>query len=119
MQDQVDSKAPPRKARSLRSIYELCDGALFSCESQIFKEAMQDDSWREAMDKEISPIEKNRTWELLDLSEGKDMIRLTWVYKTKYKEDGTIQKYKACFVAKCYSRQPKVDLNETSPQLLA
>ena len=41
------------------------------------------------------------------------MIGLKWVYKTKYKEDGTIQKHKARLVAKGYSQQPGVDFNET------
>ena len=47
------------------------------------------------MDEEITAIERNQTWELVDLPEGKKVIGLKWVYKTKYKEDGTIQKHKA------------------------
>ena len=47
------------------------------------------------MDDEIATIEKNNTWELVDQLEKKEVIRLKWVYKTKYKEDGSIQKHKA------------------------
>ena len=65
------------------------------------------------MDEEMTTIEKNKTWELTDLPEGKEVIGLKWVYKTKYKEDGTIQKHKARLVAKGYSQQPGVDFNET------
>ncbi|KAF7148703.1 hypothetical protein RHSIM_Rhsim03G0114500 [Rhododendron simsii] len=44
------------------------------------------------MNEEIATIEKNHTWDLVELPKGKDIIKLKWVYKTKYKEDGSIQK---------------------------
>jgi len=52
------------------------------------------------MDEEISNIEENHTWELVDLPERKDVPKLKWVCKTKNKEDGIIQKYKAHLVVK-------------------
>ena len=55
------------------------------------------------MDEEIASIEKNQTWELVDLPNGRDVIGLKWIYKTKYNEDGSIQKHKARLVAKGYS----------------
>ncbi|KAF7123412.1 hypothetical protein RHSIM_Rhsim12G0119300 [Rhododendron simsii] len=45
------------------------------------------------MNEEIATIEKNHTWDLVELPKGKDIIKLKWVYKTKYKEDGSIQKH--------------------------
>ncbi|KAL0423367.1 UNVERIFIED_CONTAM: putative mitochondrial protein [Sesamum radiatum] len=48
-----------------------------------------------------------------DLPDGKNFIGVKWIYKTKYKEDGSIQKHKACFVAKGYSQQLGVDFTET------
>ena len=55
------------------------------------------------MDEEIATIEKNNTWELVDLPKGKDVIRLKWIYKTKFNEDGSIKRHKARLVAKGYS----------------
>ena len=65
------------------------------------------------MEEELNMIDKNNTWNLVDPPKGKDIIGLKWVYKTKYNEDGSIQKHKARLVAKGYSQQPGVDFNET------
>ena len=65
------------------------------------------------MEEELNMSDKNNTWNLVDPPKGKDIINLKWVYKTKYNEDGSIQKHKAKLVAKGYSQQPGVDFNET------
>ena len=49
----------------------------------------------------------------MELPKGKYIIGLKWLYKTKYKEDESIQKHKARLVAKGYSQQTGVDFNET------
>ena len=92
---QESSDSPLRKMRSLREIYESCDVSFFSCEPTNFEEASKQKVWRKAMDEEIATIQKNKTWELVDLPEGKDVIGLKWVYNTKFKEDGSIHKHKA------------------------
>jgi hypothetical protein len=50
--------------------------------------------WRQAMDQEIEAIEKNKTWVLVDLMWK---IGVKWMYKTKYNEQGKVEKYKARF----------------------
>lgn len=65
------------------------------------------------MDDEIDAIEKNKTWELLDLPEGKDCIGVKWIYKKKLNVDGKVEKYKARLVAQGFSQQFGIDYNET------
>ena len=65
------------------------------------------------MDEEMDVIKKNKTWELVDKPKGKDVIGLKWIYKTKFHEDGSIQKHMARLVAKGYSQQTRIDFNET------
>ena len=65
------------------------------------------------MNEEIKMIEKNNTWKLVDKAQDKEVIGLKWVYKIKYNENGSIQKYKPRLVAKGYSQQAGVDFNET------
>ena len=55
------------------------------------------------MNEEMDNIERNQIWQLVDLPKGKEAISLKWVYKTKCNEDGSVQKFKACLVAKGYS----------------
>lgn len=64
------------------------------------------------MNEEITSIERNNTWELIDLPEGQKSIGVKWVYKTKLKEKGDVQKYKARFVAKGYKQEFGIDYSE-------
>lgn len=112
-EEESDPESPPRKTRSLQDIYESCELGLFSSEPQSFEKASKEVCWTKAMNEEMSTIEKNKTWKLVALPEGKKIIGLKWVYKIKYNEDGSIQKHKARLVAKGYSQQPEIDYTET------
>ncbi|VVA37046.1 PREDICTED: Retrovirus-related Pol poly from transposon TNT, partial [Prunus dulcis] len=52
----------PLKYKSIAEIYEKCNMCIIEPES--FEEAAKDDSWKKAMEDEITMIEKNNTWEL-------------------------------------------------------
>ena len=67
----------------------------------------------EAMDEEIGAIEKSKTWELVDLPEGKEAIGVKWVYKTKSNAEGKIERHKARLVVKGYKQQQGRDYDET------
>ncbi|MCH81218.1 retrovirus-related pol polyprotein from transposon tnt 1-94, partial [Trifolium medium] len=77
-----------------------------------YEEASKFAMWRQAMDQEIESIEKNETWELVSLPRGVKKIGVKWIYKTKYKEQGKVEKYKARLVAKGYAQQYGIDFNE-------
>ncbi|CAI8619364.1 unnamed protein product [Vicia faba] len=64
------------------------------------------------MDAEIEFIEKNNTWELTKLPRGQKIIGVKWVFKTKLKESGEVDKYKARLVAKGYKQEYGVDYKE-------
>ena len=65
------------------------------------------------MDDEINAIEKNKTWELVDLLEGKEVIGVKWVYKTKSNVEGKIERHKARLVVKGYKQQQGREYEET------
>eukprot|EP00268_Persea_americana_P053619 TRINITY_DN60865_c0_g1_i1.p1 TRINITY_DN60865_c0_g1~~TRINITY_DN60865_c0_g1_i1.p1 ORF type:complete len:349 (+),score=54.58 TRINITY_DN60865_c0_g1_i1:103-1047(+) len=64
------------------------------------------------MDSEIQSIEKNNTWELTSLPQGKKSIGVKWMYKTKYKPDGQVDRLKARLVVKGYKQKPGIDYYE-------
>ncbi|GAU45713.1 hypothetical protein TSUD_400940 [Trifolium subterraneum] len=77
-----------------------------------YEDAAKLDKWRHAIDAEITAIESNNTWELTKLPVGAKKIGVKWIYKTKYNEQGKIEKHKARLVAKGYSQQHGIDYNE-------
>ena len=56
------------------------------------------------MDEEIECIEKNQTWELVDVPKFKDVINVKWIYKTKQDANGNVEKHKARMVARGFKQ---------------
>lgn len=77
-----------------------------------FEETTHDERWIHVMDEEIHVIEKNNTWELTTLPSGKKSIGVKWVYKTKYKPNGEVNRFKDRLVAKGYKQKPSIDYFE-------
>ena len=62
---------------------------------------------------EYASIMKNDVWEVVPRPEGKSLVTSRWLYKIKYATDGSIEKYKARFVARGFSQVEGVDYDET------
>ena len=82
-------------------------------EPKSFRQAVQDQHWRDAMQSEIKALEENGTWTIEDLPDGKRVIDSKWVYKTKFKPNGEVERYKARLVAKGYTQMEGVDYHDT------
>ena len=65
---------------------------------RFFHEAVQEPKWRKAMTNEIKALEKSNTWSVETLPLGKKPINYKWVFKVKYKSDGSVERYKAQLV---------------------
>jgi Reverse transcriptase (RNA-dependent DNA polymerase) len=61
-------------------------------------------SWKEAMDRKISSLEQARTWSMVPCPTGKNVVGCKWVFRLKRKADGSIDKYKACLVARGFTQ---------------
>ena len=49
---------------------------------------------------DMDALEKNATWDMVELPRGKTPVGCRWVYTVKYKEDESLERYKARLVAK-------------------
>ena len=69
--------------------------------------------WKEAINSEIESIMCNHTGELVNLPPGAKTIGCKWIFKKKLKQDGSIEKYKSCLVAKGFKQRNDVDYFHT------
>ncbi|XP_073990924.1 uncharacterized protein [Rhodnius prolixus] len=56
------------------------------------------------MQEEIDALHKNNTWQIVDLPEDKVRLTTKWVFRKKYKKDGTIEKHKARLVVRGFQQ---------------
>jgi len=78
-----------------------------------FSEAVKDERWRDAMQREIQALQDNGTWEISDLPPNKKALGCKWVFKIKYKSDGTVERYKARLVIFGNHQVEGIDFTET------
>ncbi|WVZ20115.1 hypothetical protein V8G54_007437 [Vigna mungo] len=77
-----------------------------------WRQAIDMKEWKEAMIEELRSIERNRTWNLVELPQHKRAIEVKWIFKTKYKPSGEIAKLKARLVANGFLQQQGVDYTD-------
>lgn len=85
---------------------------MVSADPVSFEEAERSSKWKATMDAEMNSIERNHTWQLVELPEGAKKIGVRWIYKTKLNDQGKVDKYKARLVVKWYSQQYGVNYTE-------
>jgi hypothetical protein len=79
---------------------------------QTFKQAMESkdaEAWKKAIEEELNAMKENKTWKIVELPRNKRTIGSKWVFKTKYDEQGNVEKRKARLVAQGFSQKHGVD----------
>ncbi|KAK1419497.1 hypothetical protein QVD17_28669 [Tagetes erecta] len=107
----------PLNQRTTRSQTEQANVCLYSCFlSQVvpknISEALQDNSWIEAMQEELLQFRKQEVWKLVDLPEGENAIGTRWLYKNKPDERGIVVRKKARLIAQGYTQEEGIDYEE-------
>ena len=77
------------------------------------QEALEVPEWRDAVFEEMRALEKNKTWDIVKLQEGKHTVGCKWVFTIKYKSDCYIKRYKVRLVAKGFTQTYRVDFAKT------
>ena len=86
-----------------RYVNTSCQFFLAVSDPMYYEDVADKEEWQQAMIEKIKAIERNGTWEMTDLPEGKTAIGLKWVFKTKYYANGSVQKNKARPMKKGYA----------------
>jgi hypothetical protein len=66
-----------------------------------------------AMNDEYSALMRNKTWHFVPAQPSRNVIDCKWVLKVKHKADGSIDRYKACLVAKGFKQRLDLDYDDT------
>ena len=78
-----------------------------------YEDAATQQVWKDAKVEEYQSIMKNDVWEVVPTPEGKSVVTSKWLFKIKHAADGSIEKYKARFVARGFSQKEGIDYDET------
>uniref|UniRef100_A0A0A9VBH4 Uncharacterized protein n=1 Tax=Arundo donax TaxID=35708 RepID=A0A0A9VBH4_ARUDO len=92
---------------------ELSPRALLAVEPDSYREAASHPEWQLAMAEEFAALDRTGTWDLVPLLPYARPITCKWVYKIKTRLDGTIERYKACLVARGFQQEHGRDYDET------
>jgi Reverse transcriptase (RNA-dependent DNA polymerase) len=101
-----------RKLKTTQKLYETTQ-VLLVADPTTYEETVENEEYCETMQEEIHAIEKNKIWQLVKLHEGKNVIYLKWIFKTKFGVDESVQKLKARLIAKGYAQEYGVNYEET------
>ena len=101
----------PSKRYSDREYVLLTDGG----EPEDYYEAVESQhnkEWMEAMEDEMSSLQENGTYELVELPKGKRALNNKWVFKIKSEANSPNPRYKARLVVKGFGQKKGIDYEE-------
>jgi histone deacetylase 1/2 len=96
-----------------RWYFSICSFFCSTGEPSSIGEVFTDSRWKAAMNEQYDALIKNNTWHLFPSAHGQNAIDCMWVYKVKWKTDGTVDHYKARMVAKGFKQQCDIDYEYT------
>ncbi|GJS82970.1 putative ribonuclease H-like domain-containing protein [Tanacetum coccineum] len=81
-------------------------------EPKMVTQALEDESWVEAMQEELLQFKLLNVWTLVDLPCGKKAIGTKWVFRNKKDQRGIMVRNKARLVAQDYRQEEGIDYDE-------
>ncbi|GJU88019.1 putative ribonuclease H-like domain-containing protein [Tanacetum coccineum] len=84
-------------------------------EPKKISEALQDDSWVQAIQEDLLQFKLQQVWVLVDLPHGMKVIGTKWVYRNKRDERGMVVRNKARLVAQGYTQEEDKEVYVLQP----
>lgn len=81
--------------------------------SWTFCDALSDPNWHDSMTEEYSALISNNTWDLVPRPSAANSVTGKWVFRHKFRSDGSLERYKARWVLRGFTQGPGVDFAET------
>ena len=78
-----------------------------------YKEAAEDELWRDSVADEIFALEDRDTWTVVDLPPDKKALNCMWVFRLKFNAYGTIRRRNSCLVVCGNNQTEGIDYTET------
>ena len=75
-------------------------------------EGSNSDKWKEDMKDEMKALDKNATWDLVELPKDRKTVGCKWVYKLKRVVDDKEDRYKTRLVVKGFSQKAGTEFHE-------
>ncbi|GKC68159.1 putative ribonuclease H-like domain-containing protein, partial [Tanacetum coccineum] len=103
-----------KQRRNNHKDFQHCLFAYFLSQNEPKKisEALEDESWVDAMQEELLQFKIQKVWILVDLPYGKKAIGTKWVYRNKKDERGVVVRNKARLVAQGHRQEEGIDYDE-------
>ncbi|GKD75507.1 putative ribonuclease H-like domain-containing protein, partial [Tanacetum coccineum] len=100
-----------------RTNHKDFQNCLFACflsqmEPKKVTQALDDESWVEAMQEELLQFKLLNVWTLVDLPHGKKAIGTKWVFRNKKYQRGIVVRNKARLVAQGHRQEEGIDYDE-------
>jgi hypothetical protein len=111
--DEFLSTRPVRLRRAPDRYSPSQYGFSVASEPTSYRDAERHLEWQLAMAEEIATLERTGTWDLVSPRPGVRRITCKWVYKIKTRSDGSLERYKACLVARGFQQEHGRDYDET------
>nr|GEV10613.1 uncharacterized mitochondrial protein AtMg00810-like [Tanacetum cinerariifolium] len=96
-----------------QALFCYYDAFLTSVKPKMYKNALTQSYWIEAMQEELNEFECLEVWELVPRPNKVMVISLKWIYKVKLDKLGGILKNKARLVARGYRQEEGIDFEES------
>ncbi|GJR09762.1 putative ribonuclease H-like domain-containing protein [Tanacetum coccineum] len=103
-----------KQRRNNHKDFQHCLFACFLSQNDPKKifEALEDESWVDAMQEELLQFKIQKVWIIVDLPYGKKAIGTKWVYRNKKDERGVVVRNKARLVAQGHRQDEGIDYDE-------